>query len=107
MDKKNRELKYLNRGGFKWLGSRFAWSVRSDGRGRVLVSLDHFLAVLVNEIYENFDVLRVHVRIDAVTQVGDVVPVAELEKHVLGQLGQLILGKREETSEPVLVVPWS
>ena len=69
--------------------SRLVWTDRS-GSG-VLVLLNHFLAVLVNEIDKDFDVIRIHVRIDSMAKIGNVISMAEFEKHVLCQLGKLFL----------------
>ena len=53
----------------------------------------------MHSVYEDLDTLRLHVRIDAVPQVGDVAMATEADHHLLGQPFQLLLVKERENKD--------
>lgn len=55
--------------------------------------LDHLFRVLVHCFHEGAHVLRLHVGVEAVAQVGDVAPWAETLQHLLHDLRDLLLGR--------------
>lgn len=53
--------------------------------------LDHEFGVLVHGFHEGADVLRLHVGVEAVAQVGDVASGAEARHHLLHDVGNPLL----------------
>lgn len=51
----------------------------------------HLSGMLVHSFHEGAHVLRVHVRVKAMAQVGDVAPRAKTLQHLLHDVGNLLL----------------
>lgn len=51
---------------------------------RLLIFLNDLLTVFVNEVNKMFHIFRINVRINSVTQIGNVVFAAELLQHIFG-----------------------
>lgn len=62
--------------------------------------LQHAFGVQVHGLHEGAHVLRVHVRVEAVAQVGDVAPRAEALQHLLHNVGNaLLVTKRRQRGQ--------
>ncbi|TNN55748.1 hypothetical protein EYF80_034048 [Liparis tanakae] len=69
----------------------YNWSVRPRS-----LMLHHAFGVQVHGLHEGAHVLRVHVRVEAVAQVGDVAPRAEALQHLLHDVGNALLMETRE-----------